>query len=164
MSYDINIWSRKRIEIDQEEIVIDEYMLTVDKSVVVENEDILIDVMLSLSEIKFAVKSVALKLSASLRMRFYINPEYTGTITTEYLGNSKEIVVKDGKYNGSDYFEVELTACNMQDDIFISASGYSIVYNIENYKTMLNTRDSKLEGVLHSLGEYAAAAKEYQNA
>ena len=53
MSYDINIWSRKRIEIDQEEIVIDEYMLTVDKSVVVENEDIPIDVMLSLSEIKY---------------------------------------------------------------------------------------------------------------
>ena len=118
----------------------------------------------STKDIKFAVKSVALKLSASLRMRFYINPEYTGTITTEYLGNSKEIVVKDGKYNGSDYFDVELTACNMQDDIVISASGYSIVYNIENYKTMLNTRDSKLEGVLHSLGEYAAAAKEYQNA
>jgi hypothetical protein len=53
VSYDINIWSRKRIEIDQEEIVIDEYMLTVDKSVVVENEDIPIDVMLSLSEIKY---------------------------------------------------------------------------------------------------------------
>ena len=53
MSYDINIWSRKRIEIDQEEIVIGEYVLTVDKSVVVENEDIPIDVMLSLSEIKY---------------------------------------------------------------------------------------------------------------
>ena len=53
MSYDINIWSRNRIEIDREEIAIGEYVLTVDQSVAVENEDIPIDVMLSLSEIKY---------------------------------------------------------------------------------------------------------------
>lgn len=53
MSYDINIWSRNRIEIDREEITIGEYVLTVDQSVAVENEDIPIDVMLSLSEIKY---------------------------------------------------------------------------------------------------------------
>lgn len=74
MSYDINIWSRKRIEIDQKEIVIGEYMLTVDKSVVVENEDIPIDVMLSLSEIKYLTS-------------FYLQPFADDTMVIDKVTN-----------------------------------------------------------------------------
>ena len=53
MSYDLNIWSRQRVETDQTEINIGEYTITIEQSVIVEDEDIPIDVMLSLAEIKY---------------------------------------------------------------------------------------------------------------
>lgn len=53
MSYDLNIWSRQKIETEQKVFNIDEYVITIEESVIVENEDIPIDVMLSLSEIKY---------------------------------------------------------------------------------------------------------------
>lgn len=53
MSYDLNIWSRKRIEAPQKEFIIGEYTVTIEESVIVEYEDIPTDVLLSLSEIKY---------------------------------------------------------------------------------------------------------------
>ncbi len=53
MSYDLNIWSRQKIETEQRIFNIDECIITIEESVIVENEDIPIDVMLSLSEIKY---------------------------------------------------------------------------------------------------------------
>ena len=53
MSYNLNIWSRQRVETDQKEIKIGEYTISIDESVVVEPEDIPIDALLSLSEIKY---------------------------------------------------------------------------------------------------------------
>ncbi|MBQ7827863.1 MAG: hypothetical protein IJ386_06310, partial [Clostridia bacterium] len=53
MSYDLNIWSRQKIETEQKVFSIDEFIITIEESVFVENEDIPIDVMLSFSEIKY---------------------------------------------------------------------------------------------------------------
>lgn len=53
MSYDLNIWSRQRVETDQTEISIDEYTIAIQESVIVENEDIPTDIILSLAEIKY---------------------------------------------------------------------------------------------------------------
>ena len=53
MSYDLNIWSRQRVETGQKEFTVGEYTITVEDSMIVENEDIPIDIMLSLSEIKY---------------------------------------------------------------------------------------------------------------
>jgi len=53
MSYNLNIWSRQRIETDQKELKIGEYTVTVEESVLVEAEDIPTNVMLSLAEIKY---------------------------------------------------------------------------------------------------------------
>lgn len=119
------------------------------------------DVYTSTAPIKNAIRSVSLNMTASLKMRFYINPEFTGKITVNYLGNSKEIVVKNGKYNSSDYFEIELTVSEIDKEITLSTGEKSIVYSVGAYKTMLNTTDPKLAGVLRALLEYGAAAKEY---
>lgn len=53
MSYDLNIWSCQRVEADQKEIKIGEYTISIDESVVVEPEDVPVDALLSLSEIKY---------------------------------------------------------------------------------------------------------------
>lgn len=53
MSYDLNIWSRQRGETNQKEINIGEYTIIIEESVIVEDEDIPIDVKLSLAEIKY---------------------------------------------------------------------------------------------------------------
>ena len=53
MSYDLNIWSRQRVEPDPKEFRIGEYTVTVEESVLVEEEDIPINVRLSLAEMKY---------------------------------------------------------------------------------------------------------------
>ena len=70
MSYDLNIWSCRKVEFEQKEINIGEYTLTIENSVTVENEDIPIDVMLSLAEIKYLTK-------------IYLQPYTTDKIITD---------------------------------------------------------------------------------
>ncbi len=53
MSYDLNIWSRKCVQDERNELQINQYTLTIQKSVTVEFEDIPVNISLSLSEIQF---------------------------------------------------------------------------------------------------------------
>lgn len=79
MSYDLNIWSRQRVETDQKEINIGEYTITIDESVIVEDEDIPTDVMLSLAEIKYLT---------SLYLQPYTNEK---TITDKAIKYAKKL-------------------------------------------------------------------------
>ena len=101
MSYDLNIWSRKRVEIDQDEIVIGEYVLTAEESAAVEDEDIPIDVMLSLSGIKYLTsfylqpftndKAVIGKATRYVKK---LAKEFGGVVEDPQLENSVPLVVK----------------------------------------------------------------------
>ena len=53
MSYDLNIWSRQRVKTDQYEIKMGEYTINIEESVVVEEEDIPTEVLISYSDIKY---------------------------------------------------------------------------------------------------------------
>lgn len=79
MSYDLNIWSRQRVETDQKEIKVGEHTITLTESVMVENEDIPTDVMLSLAEIKYLT---------SIYLQPYTNEK---TITDKAIKCAKEL-------------------------------------------------------------------------
>jgi len=79
MSYDLSIWSRQSVEADQKEINIGEYTITIEGSVLVEDEDIPIDVMLSLAEIKYLT---------SLHLQPYTNEK---TITDKAIKYAKKL-------------------------------------------------------------------------
>ncbi len=106
MSYDLNIWSRQRVETEQKEIKIDEYTITIEESVLVENEDIPAEVMLSLAEIKYLTslhlqpytdeKTVTDK---AIRLAKKLAKEFNGVVENPQLENRVLLVDKKKSFS-----------------------------------------------------------------
>ena len=101
MSYDLNIWSRQKIETKQKIFNIDEYIITIEETVNVENEDIPIDVMLSLSEIKY-LTSLHLQpytnekkiIDKAIKYAKKLAKEFDGVVENPQLANEVMLVNK----------------------------------------------------------------------
>lgn len=115
------------------------------------------------SGISNAVKSVCFNLSASVRMRFYLNPNYTGNISIEFNGKVLEYYVHRGFTNKCDYIEVVMPANLINKKIIISDGVNSISYGLNAYMTAMNNVDYELQQMLIALTEYSAAAEQYVN-
>jgi len=94
MSYDLNIWSRQRVGTNQKRFNIGEYTVTIEKSIMVENEDIPTNVMLSLAEIKY-LTSIHLQPSTdektitdkAIRYAKKLAKEFNGIVENPQLDN-----------------------------------------------------------------------------
>ena len=115
------------------------------------------------SGISNAIRSVCFNLSASARMRFYLNPNYTGQISIEFNGEVMDYYIYGGFTNKCDYIEVVMPANLINQSIIISDGANSISYGLNAYMTDMNNVDYKLQHMLMSLSEYSAAAELYVN-
>lgn len=103
MSYDLKIWSRRSVEIDVRTISFDDYTLTIDESVKVEEEDIPTEVILLLAGIKFLTelhlqpftqdKSITDK---AMRFARKLGKEFDGVIENPQL-NEEIVIVNKAK-------------------------------------------------------------------
>jgi len=109
------------------------------------------------------IKSARLNLSGSVRVRFILNPSYTGDITVTLNGKTNEYFIKNGYVNGRGYIEVVMSASEINDYIILTTSEYNLSYGINTYSTSMNNSDGKLHQLLISLSEYSSAAKKYIN-
>ena len=95
MSYDLNIWSRQRVKTDQYEIKMGEYTINIEESVVVEEEDIPTEVLISYSDIKY-LTSLYLQpytnektiIEKAMRYAKKIAREFDGVVENPQLENS----------------------------------------------------------------------------
>ena len=117
--------------------------------------------ILDTSDMQHAISTASLRLSASVRFRFVLKEDYTGTLTVNYLGKNQTYVVRNGLHNGMNYIEVELTASELTADLTISDKTGSIVYNIGSYFAALDTSDQTIPPLVSAIYEYSAAAKKY---
>lgn len=115
------------------------------------------------SVINNAIKSVCFNLSASVRMRFYLNPSYTGELSIEFDGKVTNYQVYRGLVDKFDYIEVVMPANLINKKIVISDGVNSISYGLSAYITDVNNTDYNLKQTLISLAEYSAAAEQYLN-
>jgi hypothetical protein len=113
--------------------------------------------------IKDTISSVRLNLSGSMRMRFSLNPSYSGELTIVFNGETTKYNVKNGKVNGLDYIEVVMPASTINEQIVLSNSRQSLSYGLSSYITSMNNSDDTLNNLLISLSEYSSAAKVYKD-
>lgn len=109
------------------------------------------------------IKSARLNLSGSARIRFMLNPSYSGELTVTLNGKTDKYVIKNGLVNGHAYIEVVLSASEINDHVVLTTSAHTLTYSIHSYSTSMNNSDSKLHQLLISLSEYSSAAKKYIN-
>lgn len=111
--------------------------------------------------LKDAIKSACFNLSASVRIRFSLNPAYTGTISVTFDGVVYTYSVSNGQYNGCDYIEVTMPATSINEALVISDGTNSVTYGLNAYATAMNHTDYKLHQMLVCMSEYSSAAKRY---
>jgi hypothetical protein len=109
------------------------------------------------------IKSARLNLSGSARVRFILNPSYTGELTVTLNGKMDKYIIKNGYINGRGYIEVVMSASEINDNILLSTSDHTLAYSINTYTRSMNNSDQKLQQLLFSLSEYSSAAKKYIN-
>ena len=112
---------------------------------------------------KDTISSVRLNLSGSMRMRFTLNPTYTGSLTVTFNGKTTKYTVKNGKVNGVGYIEVIMPASTINDKIVLTNSKQTLSYSLSSYVTAMNNSDNALQKLLVALSEYSSAAKAYKN-
>lgn len=110
-----------------------------------------------------AISGARLYLSASAKFRFTLNSEFSGQISTEYLGVKRTYQVTNGICDGINYIQLELSASELTSDVSITVDDVTITYNVRSYYTTLNTNDFNLSDMLFCLNEYSQAAKDYLN-
>ena len=110
---------------------------------------------------KSAIKSVCFNLSASVRIRFYLNPGYTGPLSIHYDGEATDYYISNGRIGGLDYIEVIMSADKVNESVTLSDHTNSITYSLSAYATALNNTNTVLHNMLTCLAEYSAAAKRY---
>ena len=115
------------------------------------------------SNMSHAVKSVCFNLSASVRIRFYLNSGYTGQLSIEFDDEVTEYYIYCGLTKKSDYIEVLMPANLINQKITISDGVNSISYGLNAYVTDTNNVDYNLQQMLTSLAEYSSAAEQYVN-
>ena len=107
------------------------------------------------------IRSANFNLSASLRIKFYLNPEYTGEFTVTLNGITTKYKVIDGTVLGKDYVEVVLSASEINDTIILSDGTNTLNYGLNAYYAATNNTDYKLNNLLSCMSEYSSAAKVY---
>jgi hypothetical protein len=110
---------------------------------------------------KDTIRSACFNLSGSIRIRFLINPSYTGEISITLGGDTDVYYVKDGKINGYDYIEVVIPPELLNDFVVLSNGTHTLEYGLGTYAAALNNSDSKLHKMLICMSEYSSAAKVY---
>ena len=113
--------------------------------------------------LKNSIKSACFNLSASVRIRFYINPEFTGDIEVKFNGVTHSFKAVNGKIDELDYIEVFMSADTINDTVEIISQGQRLEYGLNAYATSLNCSDPVLRELLTSLCYYSSAAKAYLN-
>ena len=111
--------------------------------------------------LKDTIRSACFNLSGSIRIRFLLNPSYTGEISVTLNGDTDVYYVKDGKINGYDYIEIVIPPELLNDFVLISNGTNSLEYGLGTYSAALNNSDSKLQKMLLCMSEYSSAAKKY---
>ena len=111
--------------------------------------------------LKDSIKSVCYNLSASVRIRFYLNPEFSGRINVQLAEETVYYDVINGKVHGRNYFEVFMSADAINEKLVITIGDNSIEYGLNAYATSFNNADQRLKQLLVSLANYSAAAKSY---
>ena len=107
------------------------------------------------------IRSANFNLSASVRIKFYLNPEYTGEFTVTLNGVTVKYKVIDGTVLGKDYVEVVLSAAEINDTIILSDGTNTLNYSLNAYYAAANNTDYKLNNLLSCMSEYSSAAKVY---
>lgn len=110
-----------------------------------------------------AIASACFNLSASVRIRFYLNSAFNGTLSVTYNGTVVNYSISNGRYNGYDYIEVVMSADKLNDTLILSDGVNSVAYGLNAYATATNNTDSKLRQLLVSLSDYSSAAQSYVN-
>ena len=108
-----------------------------------------------------AITSASFNLSASVKIKFYLNTDYTGPLNITLNGTTYTYNVKAGAVNGRNYVEVELAASQINEQLILSDSINVVNYGLNAYYTALNNTDLKLDNLLMCLSEYSSAAKAY---
>lgn len=107
------------------------------------------------------IRSVCFNLSASVRMRFYLNPTYTGTLTVLFNGTTSSYVISNGLINGCDYIEIIMPADSINGTLELSDGQNTVYYGLNAYATSINKMDHTLYNMLVCLSEYSSAATYY---
>ena len=108
-----------------------------------------------------AIRSANYSLSASVKIKFNLNPEYTGMITVTRNGATVNYEVINGTVNGKNYIEVILPATALNDALTLSDGVNTLNYGLNAYYAAVNNTDYKLDNLLSSMSEYSSAAKKY---
>jgi hypothetical protein len=96
-----------------------------------------------------------------VKIRFYLNPEYTGNLSVTLNGKVSDYYVLSGIVNNSDYIEVTIPATLINDQLVISDGVNSVSYGLYAYATAMNNTDYALQQMLMCMSEYASVAKIY---
>ncbi len=112
---------------------------------------------------KNSIKSVCYNLSASVRVRFYLNPDFNGNIEISLNGEANTYSAVNGKVNGISYIEIILPASMINENIILSNGAVAVSYSLNAYSAAMNNSDTKLQQLLVCLSEYSSAAKLYAN-
>ena len=115
----------------------------------------------STDKIRNAVKSACFNISTSVRIRFYLNANYTGNLNLTFNGETDEYYVVNGFVNGLNYVDVSMPAHLINNRVIISDGVNSVEYGLSAYVTATNNYDSAVDDLLNCMSEYATAAKVY---
>ena len=115
----------------------------------------------STAEVRDAISSVRFNLSCTTRIRFILNPSYTGSLKLTFEGKTTTYDVKNGKVNGINYIEVVLFADNICESVSIRSARGEISYGLGEYYYSINNYDPTLQNLMLCLSEYSSAAKQY---
>ena len=112
--------------------------------------------------IKNAIRSACFNLSASVKIRFYLNSEYTGQLSISFNGNTTVYNVTSGMVDNQNYIEVTMPAHQINEQLILSDGVNSASYGLYAYATAMNNTDYKLQQMLICLSEYSTVAKLYE--
>lgn len=115
----------------------------------------------STSVLRDAIESASFNLSASVKIKFYLNKGYTGNLYVVLDGDISTYRITNGTVYGKNYIEIVMSARQINSPIILSDGNKSIAYGLNAYYTSLNNTDINLDNLLFSLSEYSSAAKEY---
>lgn len=112
----------------------------------------------TMSEVSFAVTASQINLLSTPKVRFTLNPEYSGTINV----NGENFTVENGGCNGNTYIEIDVPAKQITNPVTVTADGRSGSFSVAAYYNYLGENNlTDAQGVLQALINYGAEAAEY---
>ena len=113
------------------------------------------------SALRDAIRSASFELSASVKIRFYLNSGYTGKISVTLNGVTLDYSVENGTVNDKGYIDIILLATEINDTLVLSDGVNTVNYGLNAYYTAINNTDYKVINLLSCMSEYSSAAKVY---